>query len=64
LHARRNNQAQTRWARSLVNVTHIDLGGLTRADWMARDGYHPAPPLYAHLAERIGAAIVERLPRD
>jgi lysophospholipase L1-like esterase len=64
LHARRNNQAQARWARSLVNVTHIDLGGLTRAGWMARDGYHPAPPLYAHLAGRIGAAIVERLPRD
>jgi len=60
LHARRNNVAQARWARSVPDVAHVDLGGLTRADWMARDGYHPAPPLYARVAGRIGEAIIVR----
>lgn len=57
LHSQRNNTAQARWAASMPNVAHVDVGGATRADWMARDGYHPAPPLYAHVAGRIGAAI-------
>ena len=63
-HARRNNLAQARWARSLRNVGHVDLDGLTRSDWMARDGYHPAPPLYAQVAARVGETIVARLTRD
>jgi lysophospholipase L1-like esterase len=58
LHARRNNLAQARWVRSLANAAHVDLSGLMRADWMARDGYHPAPPLYAQVAARIAASIV------
>jgi lysophospholipase L1-like esterase len=62
-HARRNNLAQARWAHSVPNVSHVDLDGLTRAEWMARDGYHPAPQLYAQVAARIGAAICARLPR-
>lgn len=61
VHARRNNAAQARWARCLANVAHVDLGGLMRGDWMARDGYHPAPPLYAQVAARIGQAVAERL---
>lgn len=60
LHARRNNLAQARWVRSLVDAAHVDLSGLTRADWMARDGYHPAPPLYAQVAARIAETIVAR----
>jgi lysophospholipase L1-like esterase len=59
MHARRNNVAQARWVRSLRDVTHVDLDGLTRADWMASDGYHPAPPLYARVATRIGATIAQ-----
>jgi lysophospholipase L1-like esterase len=58
LHARRNNLAQARWVRSLANAGHVDLGGPMRADWMARDGYHPAPPLYAQVAARIAESIV------
>jgi len=59
-HARRNNLAQARWAGSVPGVAHIDLDGLTRPEWMARDGYHPAPALYAELAARVGATIVAR----
>jgi lysophospholipase L1-like esterase len=62
MHARRNNAAQARWARTVPHVAHVDLSGLTRADWMARDGYHPAPPLYAQVAARIGAAIAAQGP--
>jgi len=59
LHARRNNTVQARWVRSLAGTSHVDLGGLTRAEWMARDGYHPAPPLYAQVAVRIASAIFD-----
>jgi lysophospholipase L1-like esterase len=57
--ARRNNLAQARWARYLRAVHHIDLSGLTRAEWMAPDGYHPAPPLYAQVCARVAAAIAQ-----
>jgi lysophospholipase L1-like esterase len=60
MHARRNNAAQARWARALPNVSHIDLSGLTRVEWMARDGYHPAPLLYAEVAAHIGAVVFDR----
>jgi lysophospholipase L1-like esterase len=59
--ARRNNLAQARWAGSVSNVAHVDLNGMTRPEWMARDGYHPAPALYAELAARLGASIVARV---
>ncbi|HTT13716.1 MAG TPA: SGNH/GDSL hydrolase family protein [Burkholderiaceae bacterium] len=61
LQARRNNRAQARWAPSASGVAHVDLDGMTRADWMARDGYHPAPKLYGQLARRLGAVIAERV---
>jgi lysophospholipase L1-like esterase len=59
--ARRNNLAQARWAGSVPNVAHVDLKGMTRPEWMARDGYHPAPPLYAELAARLGASVAARV---
>ena len=64
LHARRNNLAQARWLRSLPGGAHVDLSGLTRADWMARDGYHPAPPLYAQVALRLSESIAALIERD
>lgn len=57
LWAQRNNAAQARWLRTLPGGAHVDLGGLTRAEWMARDGYHPAPPLYAQVAAKLSDAI-------
>jgi lysophospholipase L1-like esterase len=61
LHTKRNNLAQARWARSVPGVAHVDLAGLTRAEWMARDGYHPAPALYAQVVARVSTVIAARL---
>jgi lysophospholipase L1-like esterase len=64
LWAQRNNAAQARWLRTLQGGMHVDLGGLTRAEWMARDGYHPAPPLYAQVAGKLSDAIGALVERD
>jgi lysophospholipase L1-like esterase len=61
LHARRNNRAQARWARTLERVHHADISGLARAELMATDGYHPAPALYALIAERLAVFITALL---
>ena len=63
LHARRNNRAQARWARALDHVHHCDISGMARAELMATDGYHPAPALYALIAERL-AVFITRLLRS
>jgi lysophospholipase L1-like esterase len=61
MHARRNNRAQARWARTLERVHHADISGLARAELMANDGYHPAPALYALIAERLAVFIAALL---
>ncbi len=61
LHARRNNRLQAHLVRTLPGAIHVDLDGVMRADWMARDGYHPAPPLYAKVAEHLSNTIVPLL---
>jgi lysophospholipase L1-like esterase len=61
MHARRNNRAQARWARDLERVHHADISGLARAELMANDGYHPAPALYALIAERLAVFITALL---
>jgi lysophospholipase L1-like esterase len=63
LHARRNNRAQARWARQQLHVHHADISGLARAELMATDGYHPAPALYALIAERLAVFIASLLTR-
>ena len=63
MHARRNNRAQARWARQLQHVHHADISGLARAELMATDGYHPAPALYALIAERLAVFIQGLLAR-
>jgi len=57
LHARRNNKAQERWARTHELARHADISGLTRAELMASDGYHPSPALYSLVAARLAAYI-------
>jgi len=64
LHARRNNRAQARWARRQQHVHHADISGLARAELMATDGYHPAPALYALIAERLAVFIASLLARS
>ena len=62
LHAKRNNRAQERWARSHPWARHADISGLTKAELMATDGYHPSPSLYALVAARL-ADFIARLHR-
>jgi lysophospholipase L1-like esterase len=59
LHARRNNKAQERWARAHALARHADISGLTRAELMATDGYHPSPTLYGLVAGRLAAYIAK-----
>jgi hypothetical protein len=63
-HARGNNRMQAAWARRVrtqASVTHVPLEGVMRPDWMAADGYHPGPPLYARVAELLAEAVVTTL---
>ncbi len=62
--ARRNNEAQARWAATKSGVSHAPMDGATRREWMAEDGFHPAPPLYAHVAERLAHHLREQVLRD
>lgn len=68
--ARRNNRAQARWAASQSAVTHVSMDGVTHRDLFCRDGFHPAPPLYARVAQRLAEAIIDTVaprsarPRD
>ena len=57
--ARRNNRAQARWAAKQPNVSHVVMDGVARADLFCEDGFHPAPALYARVADRLTDHIVE-----
>lgn len=56
--ARRNNRAQARWAAPQSAVTHVPMDGITHPGLFCPDGFHPAPPLYARVAERLAEAII------
>jgi lysophospholipase L1-like esterase len=51
--ARRNNRAQARWAARLAGVQHLPMEGVARAELFSEDGFHPAPALYARVADRL-----------
>jgi lysophospholipase L1-like esterase len=57
--ARRNNRAQARWAAKQPGVSHVVMDGVARADLFCEDGFHPAPALYARVADRLIDHIVE-----
>ncbi|HQR20510.1 MAG TPA: SGNH/GDSL hydrolase family protein [Burkholderiaceae bacterium] len=61
--ARRNNRAQARWAARHPGVTHVVMDGIARPDLFCEDGFHPAPALYARVADRLADRIVH-LVRD
>ncbi|MFN7570340.1 MAG: SGNH/GDSL hydrolase family protein [Betaproteobacteria bacterium] len=66
--ARRNNRAQARWARQMQSIhpglRHLPMDNLTRPELMSEDGFHPAPALYARVAQRLAEAIAtEVLPQ-
>jgi len=51
--ARRNNRAQKRWAVALPGVSHLDMDGVAHPSLFCEDGFHPAPALYARVADRL-----------
>lgn len=55
--ARRNNRLQARWASEIDFVTHVDMAGITHPSLFCEDGFHPAPALYARVAERLAEVI-------
>jgi len=55
--ARRNNRAQARWAAGAAGVAHLAMDNLADAGLFSEDGFHPAPALYARVAERIAAHV-------
>ncbi|HSQ09643.1 MAG TPA: SGNH/GDSL hydrolase family protein, partial [Burkholderiaceae bacterium] len=57
--ARRNNRAQARWAARDGGLSHLVMDGVARPDLFCQDGFHPAPALYARVAERLTDHIVE-----
>lgn len=56
--ARRNNRAQRRWAAQQAGVAHLEMDGVTHASLFCEDGIHPAPALYAKVADRLADRIV------
>jgi lysophospholipase L1-like esterase len=65
--ARRNNRAQQRWARAFDDVAHVPMDGVAHPTLFCEDGFHPGPPLYAAVAQRLAQVIADdvlsRLPR-
>jgi len=57
--ARRNNRAQARWAPRHPGVTHLPMEGIARPELFCEDGFHPAPALYARVAERLALHITQ-----
>jgi lysophospholipase L1-like esterase len=57
--ARRNNRAQSRWAARLEGVSHLAMDGMVHADLFCADGFHPAPALYAKVADRLANHIID-----
>jgi lysophospholipase L1-like esterase len=55
--ARRNNRAQQRWAAPLQGVSHLAMDGLAHPSLFCEDGFHPAPALYARVADRLADHI-------
>jgi lysophospholipase L1-like esterase len=62
--ARRNNGAQRRWAARQAGVTHLDMDGIAHASLFCEDGFHPAPALYAKVADRLADHIVALVAAD
>jgi lysophospholipase L1-like esterase len=60
--SRRSNRAQARWAArwplESPRISHVPLDDVMAPDLMAADGFHPAPALYARVADRVAQFIL------
>jgi lysophospholipase L1-like esterase len=61
-HARRLDAALAEWSAAQPDCEHLPFGELPAPSWMASDGFHPGPPIYAAWAERAAARIAARWP--
>jgi lysophospholipase L1-like esterase len=62
--ARRNNRLQQRWARDFDFISHVPMDGVSQPELFSEDGFHPAPALYARVAQRLAGVIADEvLPR-
>jgi lysophospholipase L1-like esterase len=59
--ARRNNRLQARWARDSDFIRHVPMDGIAHPALFCEDGFHPAPALYARVAERLAEVIAADL---
>lgn len=57
-HAQRLDRALARWCRHHGAAEHLAFGELPAPDWMARDGFHPGPPVYAQWAREAARRIL------
>jgi lysophospholipase L1-like esterase len=55
--SRRRNRAQARWAAGQAGISHVPMDGIARPDLFCEDGFHPAPALYAKVADRLADFI-------
>jgi lysophospholipase L1-like esterase len=53
----RNNRLQARWARHQSITDHVHMDGVMDPALMSEDGFHPAPALYARVAQRLSERI-------
>ena len=60
-HARYYNEAQARWLAGRKAVSHASMEGIIDPSLMAGDGFHPGPRLYAKVARRLAAHIIEEV---
>jgi lysophospholipase L1-like esterase len=57
-HARRVNRAQQRFVLGRARLAHAEMAGVMDRRLFSSDGFHPAQPLYARIAERLAQHIV------
>lgn len=59
--AREQDAAVARWAARRDDVHHVPIDPDVSPHNMAEDGFHPAEPVYRHVADELARYIAERL---
>lgn len=59
-HARNLDAALADWITTQPDCEHLPFGDLPDAAMMARDGFHPGPPIYPQWAQGAAARVVAR----
>jgi lysophospholipase L1-like esterase len=59
-HARRLDIALAQWCATQPDIEHLPFGELPAPEWMATDGFHPGPQVYAQWAHRAAQRLAPR----